>query len=54
VHLLYWAAVAGVAWVDGLARRKTFVLSVIKPDAIFAQPPAQINFLIVNARGKVQ
>src|SRR3984957_15966048 len=53
-RLLDWIVVAGVAGVNRLASGKSFVLAVVETDAIFAQLPAEIHFLVVNARGKIQ
>ena len=46
--------VAGVARIDGLASGEAFVLAVIKTNAIFAQPPAEIDGFAVDARGKIE
>src|SRR5207245_4185332 len=45
---------AGVAWIKRLAAGKTFVLAVPEADAIFAQPPAEVDFLIVDQCRKIE
>src|SRR5271170_3791211 len=52
--LLNWIVVTSVARINRLASGKSFVLAVVKTDAIFAQLPAEIHFLIINARRKIQ
>jgi len=47
--LLDRVVIIGVARIDGLAPREAFVLPMIKADAVLAEPPAEIDFLIVNA-----
>ena len=53
-RLLDGIAVIGVARVDGFAAGEAFVLAVIEADAIFAEAPAEIDFLAVDARGKIE
>ena len=43
-----------VAWIERLAPGEAFVLAMIKPDAVLAELPAEIDVLVVNDRGKVE
>src|SRR5258708_35025386 len=53
--LLQLRAGAEIARVQRLAAGVAFILPVIIADAVFAEPPAQVNFLVVhNGRGKDQ
>ena len=52
--LLNGIIVTGVAGINRLASGKSFVLAMVKTDAIFAQLPTEVYFLVVNARGKIQ
>ena len=42
-----------ITWVERLAAREPFVLTVIKANAVLAQFPAQINILIIDDRWKI-
>jgi addiction module HigA family antidote len=52
--LLNGIVVAGVAGIDRFACCEAFVLGVVKANAVLAQLPAEIHFLIVNTRGKIE
>src|SRR5271163_4523874 len=52
--LLHDVAGADVARVKRLATGKSFVLPVIKTDAVLAQLPAEINIFVVNHGGKIE
>ncbi len=45
---------AEVARVERFAVRETFVLTMVKADAIFAELPAKIDVLLINNRRKIQ
>ena len=44
---------AGIFRVDRLASGKAFVLAVIEADAVFSQPPAQIDLFILKDGRKI-
>src|ERR1700676_4229297 len=52
--LLQLRAGAEVTRVQRLASGVAFILPVVIPDAVFAELPAQINFLVVHDGGKIQ
>src|SRR5690349_14947925 len=45
---------SGVSRIERLASRESFILTVIKPYAVFTEFPAKINFFVVYDRGKIQ
>lgn len=46
--------VPAVAGIERLAPGKSFILAVVKTDAVLAQFPAKKNVLIVDARRKIE
>lgn len=54
VGLLNRVGVVGVARIDWLASREAFVLAMVEADAVFAELPAKINFLVVEARREIE
>src|ERR1700752_384756 len=51
--LLDWMLRAGVIWINRFASGEALALTVIKTDAVFAKPPAQVDFLVLNHRGEI-
>jgi len=52
--LLDGVAGAEVAWVEGLAAGKAFVLAMVKADAVLTEFPAEIDFLVIDDGGKIE
>jgi len=48
---LTWAQIARVQW---FATGKSFVLAMVKADAILAKSPAQVNFFVINQGREVE
>jgi len=48
---LTWAQIARVQW---FATGKSFVLAMVKADAILAKPPAQVNFFVINQGREIE
>jgi len=46
-----WTEIAGI---QRFATGKSFVLAVVKTDAILAKPPAQVNFFVINQGREVE
>src|SRR5712692_2208494 len=44
---------SGIVGVNRLASGEPFILAVPEANAVFTQPPAEINFLVVDDRGKI-
>ena len=44
---------AGILGIDRLAAGKTFILAMIETNAVFSQPPAQIDLFILKNGGKI-
>src|SRR4029077_1935063 len=45
---------AGVARIEGLAPRETFILPMPETDSLFAEPPAEIHLFVVDNGGKIE
>src|SRR5260370_13418328 len=47
---MFGSGIVGVNW---LASGESFILAVPEANAVFTQPPAEINFLVVGDPGKI-
>src|SRR5713101_5713461 len=53
-RLLNGVAGAEVARIEGFAAGETFVLAMVKTDAVFAELPAEIDVLLIDDGGKIK